>query len=353
MLVERVERRLLNELAGCHPGLAVLALVGGICLFSVPVAMALAEALIGYVPPRTAMVTGLTTVLVGTPVLTYLMLTVRRLNASRLRLARAREALDERLNALAVANVVATEANQAKSAFLARMSHELRTPLNAVIGFAEVLEMQADGATALPDSGEYAHLIRQSGQHLLSLVNDLLDLSKIEAGKMELRPEVLDLATLMDEAVSCVAVTARERGVKVRCEPGAAPPTLVADRRAANQVLLNLLSNAVKFSPQDASVTLRALPDLARGLTLEVEDFGPGMTPAEAERAVEPFAQLSAGMEARQKGTGLGLPIVRSLMEMEGGGFALDTAPGRGTRARVTYPPSRVHPPLQRVAASA
>ncbi|WP_445680464.1 sensor histidine kinase [Radicibacter daui] len=259
------------------------------------------------------------------------------------------------------AKEAAEAANRSKSLFLANMSHELRTPLNAVIGFAEVISGQIFGAIANKRYIEYANDIRESGLHLLSLINDVLDLSKIEAGKYQLHESVTDLGTLVRMAQRMVERRAHDAQVTIELTPPEHPVLVLADERALNQVLINLLSNAVKFTSQGGKVVVRLheqaldeapthgaylldaalMPSLAGGVVIEVRDSGIGMNVSDLPLALESFGQIDSGFNRRHQGTGLGLPLSRMLVELHGGTLSFDTAPGEGTSVFVHLPPSR------------
>ncbi len=231
----------------------------------------------------------------------------------------------------------AEDALAARSRFLANMSHELRTPLNAVIGLSELMRVEAHGPLA-PKYLEYAGLVKQAGEFLLSLIVDILDMSKIEAGRMELDRSAVDLDALAREAAGLVRVQAQAKGLALRLVPPASPlPPVSGEPRRLKQILLNLLSNAVKFT-ETGSVTLSW--GAAEGCVLiAVEDTGIGMTPEDAARAMLPFEQVrSIARREYLEGTGLGLPLVKSLVELHGGTLTLTSAPGRGTRVEVRLP---------------
>ncbi|MBL6939669.1 MAG: MASE1 domain-containing protein [Alphaproteobacteria bacterium] len=235
-----------------------------------------------------------------------------------------------------LAKEVAEQASHAKSSFLANMSHELRTPLNAVIGFSEMIRSEMFGPVGDAHYKEYAGLINGAGSHLLDLIGDILDMSKIEAGKLELHLERVDTALTVRECVELLAERAATGRVTIRTELRQAPVFFEADKRAVKQILLNLLSNAVKFTPEGGDVCVRA--GLADGqCQLIVEDTGVGIPANEIGRIGNPFVQLSNN-SGRHQGTGLGLALVRSLAEMHRGTFKIESAEGRGTTVTVTLP---------------
>ncbi|MGH7029256.1 MAG: ATP-binding protein [Stellaceae bacterium] len=253
--------------------------------------------------------------------------------------------ISERMRAeriLREAKAEAEAASLAKSRFLANMSHELRTPLNAILGFSEVLERGTAGA--LHDrQQEYVGYIRQSGAHLLEIINEILDLAKIDAGKLELDEDVgIEVRPLADSCVALVRERAAAEGLKLAIEIEKGLPPLVADRTRLKQILLNLLGNAVKFTEPGGAVILAMRRAAAGGVEFEVRDTGVGMTAADIAIASEPFGQLDNGFARRHEGTGLGLPLARRLTELHGGVFSIDSEKGRGTRVVVALPAARV-----------
>jgi signal transduction histidine kinase len=228
-------------------------------------------------------------------------------------------------------------ANRHKSEFLANMSHELRTPLNAIIGFSEVLRQQMFG-TINPKQGEYLEDIQTSGQHLLSLINDILDLSKVEAGKMELQLSRFSLPAALESVLLMVRERAGGRGIALRTALDPAIDQLDADERKVKQVVLNLLTNAVKFTPSGGTVTLETKRDGA-GVLVSVRDTGVGIAPADQARVFEEFAQAGEAAASGQEGTGLGLTLSRRLVELHGGRIWVESEPGKGSTFSFTLPP--------------
>jgi signal transduction histidine kinase len=228
--------------------------------------------------------------------------------------------------------------NRAKSEFLANMSHELRTPLNAIIGFSEVIASQMLGPIEEPKYLEYIHDIHGSGMHLLAIVNDVLDMSKIEAGKLELRPAPIEVSAMVAESIRMVEERAHDRGIEIRAATEI-DGVVVADARAIKQIALNLLSNAVKFSRENGEIAVRARVANDGSFVLEVEDHGIGMTAEGIKQALQPFGQVHEPSTRTQSGTGLGLPITKGLVEAHGGTLVIESRPGHGTIVRVTLPP--------------
>ncbi|MGD0189391.1 MAG: HAMP domain-containing sensor histidine kinase [Rhizomicrobium sp.] len=239
-----------------------------------------------------------------------------------------------------VARQRAEDASHAKSEFLANMSHELRTPLNAIIGFSEIIHGNVLGRD--PDKHvEYAKLIGQSGHHLLELINDILDLAKIEAGGFELRETQVDLNRLSDECIEMMHPKSLDGQVRLAKELPETLPLLRGDERALRQILLNLLSNAVKFTPAGGTVTVFAR-DGEDGLVFGVRDTGLGISDEDQGRVFRSFGQGRHDVVTADKGTGLGLPIVKGLTEAHGGTVELVSESGRGTSVAVSLPPSRL-----------
>jgi len=232
-------------------------------------------------------------------------------------------------------------ADRAKSEFLANISHELRTPLNAIIGFSEVL-MDRNLRPRNPDTvEEYLGDIRESGMHLLSLVSDLLDVSRIEAGRTELREEELDLADLADSAIRMVRRQATEGGVRIGYVGDRANCLLRADRRAVKQILVNLLSNAVKFTPSGGSVSVQCDGRPNGALDVLVTDTGVGIAEEDIPMVLERFGQVNGTPRVNGEGTGLGLPLAQALVKLHGGELTINSKPDAGTTVRVRFPAER------------
>jgi len=235
-------------------------------------------------------------------------------------------------------------ASRTKTEFLANMSHELRTPLNAIIGFAEIMYGEVFGALGDARYGEYAADIRDSGQHLLNLINDLLDVSKIEFGKVELTEETVDLATIIDSCMRLMRDRADQAGLDLTAHTSSDLPYLHADARRLKQILLNLMSNAVKFTPAGGRVTVRATVD-EDGIKIAVSDTGIGIAPHDLEKALRPFGQIDSRMTRKYQGSGLGLPLTKSMIELHGGSLRLESAVGRGSTATLSLPAARLVAP--------
>ncbi|HLI13433.1 MAG TPA: ATP-binding protein [Alphaproteobacteria bacterium] len=242
---------------------------------------------------------------------------------------------------LVEAKEVAELANRAKNDFLANMSHELRTPLNAIIGFSQMMAQQTLGPIGTPRYSEYASDINKSAQHLLGIINDILDLSKIEAGRMEIDEKVVDVPTAVRHVIRLTEARAREAGIALEAVAPDSLPALRADERKVEQILLNLLSNAIKFTPAGGHVrvTAQALPDYA--IELAVSDTGIGMSPAEIPVAISRFGQVEGALARKYSGTGLGLPLVMSLTELHGGTCRIESEKGKGTIVTIRFPALR------------
>jgi len=244
--------------------------------------------------------------------------------------------------ALRAAKEQAELANRTKSEFLANMSHELRTPLNAIIGFSELIENQVFGPVGSEKYLEYAKDIQTSGEHLLELINDILDLSKIEAGKLELDDEEIDVAKVLESCEMLVRERAEGGGVALRRKVANDLGHLRADKRKLKQILINLLSNAIKFTPEGGRVDVRARVDHRGDMVISVADTGIGIAPEDISKAMAPFSQVDTTLSRKYEGTGLGLPLTKSLVEMHGGTLDLASSLGEGTTVTVRLPAERV-----------
>jgi two-component system cell cycle sensor histidine kinase PleC len=225
------------------------------------------------------------------------------------------------------------------------MSHELRTPLNAILGFSEVMKDEAFGNLGSRQYVDYAGHIHDSGQHLLGLINDVLDLSRIEAGRFAIRSEEIDLRVAIGNAQAMFELPVRQAGVNLKTDLDPNLPLLLADDRGLRQVLLNLISNAVKFTPAGGTVTIFARRAAGGGMELGVTDTGAGIDPVDVATVFEAFGQGRHDITARDKGTGLGLPIVRGLVEAHGGKVRLESVLGKGTTVVCTFPRERLSAP--------
>jgi PAS domain S-box-containing protein len=245
---------------------------------------------------------------------------------------------------LRIAKEEAEAANRAKSAFLNTMSHELRTPLNAVLGFAEVLRDELFGPLGNPRYKDYVLDIHKSGAHLLDIIGDILDLTKIESGNLSLSEQTVDMADVAKTCERLMADSAREKRMAIEIAMPDTPILLHADGRRILQIVINLMSNAIKFSPDGGSVGLSVRIAHDGACVLTVVDLGIGMTPAEVEKALQPFQQVDNALSRKFEGTGLGLTLTKSLVALHGGTLAIDSTPKVGTTVIVRLPAARVIP---------
>ena len=246
----------------------------------------------------------------------------------------------------------AEAANIAKSRFLAQMSHELRTPLNAILGFSEVMQGEIFGVHTVPMYKDYAADIHSSGVHLLNLINEILDLSRIEAGRYELNEEPVSLARVVEDCHHLLKLRASNRGITIHemFEPDM--PRLWADERAVRQICLNLLSNAIKFTPQYGEIWLKVGWTASGGQYMSVKDTGPGIPEEEIPVVLASFGQGSNSIKSAEQGAGLGLPIAKNLIDLHGGTFSLKSKLRIGTEVIVTFPPERVMSALAPISGS-
>lgn len=233
-------------------------------------------------------------------------------------------------------------ANNAKSEFLANMSHELRTPLNSIIGFSEMVKLQAIGPVENERYLEYAGHIHSSGKHLLELINDMLDLAKVESGKLKLEEEVVDFGQIYEGCQTLMEHRIASDGLQVNLMLPKDPPLLLADKRKIRQILVNLLSNAIKYTPTGGRITTAVHTHPEIGFVFSISDTGAGMAPEDIPKALEPFGQVGDPLVKADIGTGLGLPLTKALVELHGGTIDFASQPGLGTTATVKLPPNRI-----------
>jgi two-component system cell cycle sensor histidine kinase PleC len=286
----------------------------------------------------------------------YFALLAHRLYSAGLATRVARAEKDALIADLEQAKAVSDEArrraegaNIAKSQFLAQMSHELRTPLNAILGFSEVMKTEVFGPHQVAAYKDYSNDIHNSGQHLLNLINEILDLSRIEAGRYELNEEAVSLVVVVEDCHHLLKLRAQNRGITIHemFEPDL--PRLWADERALRQVCLNLLSNAIKFTPSDGDIWVKVGWTASGGQYMSVKDSGPGIPDEEIPVVLSSFGQGSNAIKSAEQGAGLGLPIAKNLVVMHGGTFVLKSKVRIGTEAVATFPSERVMaalPPL-------
>ena len=279
----------------------------------------------------------------------YFALLARRLHSTTLDTLEARAEKDALIGELEQAKAISDEArhraesaNVAKSRFLAQMSHELRTPLNAILGFSEVMKSEIFGEHKVPVYKEYSADIHNSGVHLLNLINEILDLSRIEAGRYELNEEAVSLVHVVADCHHLLKLRASSRGITIHEVFEHGMPRIWGDERASRQIVLNLLSNSIKFTPQGGEIWLKVGWTASGGQYLSVKDTGSGIAEDEIPIVLASFGQGSNSIKSAEQGAGLGLPIAKSLIDMHGGTFTLKSKLRIGTEVIVTFPPERV-----------
>ncbi|MCZ4280547.1 PAS domain S-box protein [Kiloniella laminariae] len=246
-------------------------------------------------------------------------------------------------NELRQAKEMAEAANRMKTTFLANMSHELRTPLNAIIGFSEFISEEHLGRIEPPKYREYIKDILYSGCHLLTIVNDILDLSRVEAGEITLHETAVDIESAIESAYRFVKRQAQEKNIRLQTEVDANLPHLLVDERLLKQVVINLASNAVKFTPEGGAIVARVVPAATGGeLAIIISDTGIGIAKEDLDRVIKPFEQCESSYTKTIEGTGLGLSLALSLMELHNGRLAIESELGVGTSVILTFPPERV-----------
>lgn len=257
---------------------------------------------------------------------------------------------------LRAASHEATAASHAKTEFLANMSHELRTPLNAIIGFSEVIKSEMLGPLGVERYRYYAQDIFDSGHHLLEVINDILDIAKVEAGQFDLNEEETNLGYIVEQSLRLVRERAKNQRLNLIVDIDPHMPNVLVDRRLIKQSLINLLSNAVKFSPGPGVVRVRAWVDADGTLALSVADTGIGIAPEDIAKALQPFnqvRQVESALAGRHEGTGLGLPLAKSFLEVQGGSLEIDSRAGAGTTVTLRLPAERVLVKAERLVTSA
>jgi signal transduction histidine kinase len=236
------------------------------------------------------------------------------------------------------------KANKAKGEFLANMSHELRTPLNAIIGFSDLIERRVYGSLNNERYEDYITNIHESGTNLLSIINDVLDLTRAEAGKLDIREDEVDIGQLLHECVNLCQASARQKKVALIFSREVSPVSANVDRRLCVQLILKILSNAVKFSHENGEVRVSFAGSADDGILIQVTDHGIGIDPKDIDRVFRPFEQVESAYARHNGGTGLGLPFARKLAEIHGGSLSLESAINEGTTVSIRLPPNRFVP---------
>lgn len=293
---------------------------------------------------RTAFLASMVVGPVASPLLFIFAWAVRGMERNTQRLTAQKRELDERIHQLQEAQRLWRQAESesaAKSGFLANMSHELRTPLNAIIGFSDAMRQQIFGPVAPARYSDYVDRIHTSGIHLLAIISDVLDVSRINAGKFDLFEEIVDLNVPVREAVDIAEGAARARHIKILSPPGRGAIPVLADRRVMRQIVLNLLSNAVKFSPEGGSVKV-TIEVSAQDVSVSVSDLGIGISADDLKRLAEPFFQAGDVHTRKHGGTGLGLHLVKGFAALHDGSVAVVSELGKGTTVTVRLPAARM-----------
>ena len=323
-----------------------------IVVTAIVIAIALAVpiwgALYGVPAGQVVVVTFTVALFTATPMACFLVYVMTKAEAMRAELAgsyeilfKEREVQADTLVRLRIAHDRARAANEAKAQFLANMGHELRTPLNAIIGFSDLISSEIRGPAGNPDYVAYARSINESGIHLLALINNILDVSRIEVGDYRLNEDVVSVEKLASDAVRVIDGQAQKAGITLSCEVGENLPGLYCDVAAVNRMLFNLLTNAVSFSPPGSSVTVEARLGTNQELRLSVRDTGVGMTESEVSVALNRFSQVDTSHTRTHQGVGLGLPLTQDLIVLHGGTLEIESQPDVGTTAILTFPAER------------
>jgi signal transduction histidine kinase len=269
---------------------------------------------------------------------------IDELELAKSRLEQQGAELERSAQRLVAARDEAQAANRAKSEFLANMGHELRTPLNAIIGFSDLIKAGTCGPIGNAKYLDYSDEINRSGQHLLDIINNLLDLSRIQAGKQELREQTVDVGALVERCRKLLAGDVKDGGLQLDVRMPAHLPALHGDPRKVEQILRNLLSNAVEFTAPGGTITVSVTADAGHGIAVAVQDTGIGIAVEDISKALASFGQVDGSLARQHEGTGLGLPLAKALAELHGGTLVLDSEIGVGTTVRVRFPPERLIP---------
>ena len=254
----------------------------------------------------------------------------------------ARQEAERAADQARYAMLTAEAANRAKSQFLANMSHELRTPLNAIIGFAEVIADKLVEESKTDKIREYAGDIHSSGKHLLNVINDILDIARIEAGSLDLREEWVAVRSLLAMPLDVCRSRIVENSLSLVVDLPTDLPDMYCDARLVRQILINLISNAAKFTQKGGDITVSFGREQDQGLRISIADTGIGIAPEDIHNALAPFRQVDNELGRRYDGTGLGLPLSKAFVELHGGSFALESEPGKGTTVTIRFPRDRL-----------